>query len=206
MPTHCFEGTASVGGEHMCMWIVHLRDCLVVNAISPFFSPSTHDSSKVRLLHGWFHTAIPGLKEANGESRSAHKQWLQSHSTKLHSTASTLRLQRQISTHWKRWWRFQAAPWQRLEIKVYFNSTPEVAWTFLESKLWMVLNGSVELVSQWALTKPLAHLNSHWSSQAKLSNLLTLFLYLKILKKRLHNIKAKDSEKTADLGEILILS
>lgn len=82
MPTHCFEGTASVGREHMCMWIVHLRDYLVVNAISPFFSLSTHDSSKVRSLHGWFHTVIPGLKEANGEPRSAHKQWLQSHSTK----------------------------------------------------------------------------------------------------------------------------
>lgn len=86
------------------------------------------------------------------------------------NTASTLRLQRQISTHWKWWWRFQAALWQRLEIKVYFNSTPEVAWTFLESKLWMVLNGSVELVSQWVSTdKTSGHLNSHWSRQAKLS-------------------------------------
>lgn len=38
------------------------------------FSLSLHSSSKVRSLHGWFHTATLGLKETNGKSRSAGKQ------------------------------------------------------------------------------------------------------------------------------------
>lgn len=68
------------------------------------------------------------------------------------NAALTFRLQRQISTHWKWWWKLQAASWQRLEIKVYFNSTPEAAWTLLESKpgLQMVL-------SRWFLSE-------HWQN------------------------------------------
>lgn len=137
MPTHCSEGTASVGGEHMCMWIVHLREYLVVQSLLSFLFLCT---TAQRSAHSM------------GGSTQLHWDWRkQMESHVLHTSsdyrvtppnpASTFRLQRQISRHWKRWWRLQAAPWQRLEIKVYFNSTPEAAWTLLESKpgLWMVL-------------------------------------------------------------------
>lgn len=38
MPTRYFEGTASVGREHMCMWIVHLGEYLLLEHNLSFLS------------------------------------------------------------------------------------------------------------------------------------------------------------------------
>lgn len=55
MPTHYFEGTASVGGEHMCMWIVHLRECLLLKHKLSLLFLSTIAHTYVHTMGGSIH-------------------------------------------------------------------------------------------------------------------------------------------------------